>query len=197
MKVAVVCEDHTHDQFILRPLLEAALATLGKPRARVHIVSNPRLTGFDNLIRRLCEIVVRYELLADVIVVAFDVDCEDGRDGRSHKRSRVQQALSACQSPKVATVGAVQELEVWALWGSRGTLGIPWSTIREERHPKEVFFEPLVTQADRLTSDGGRSRLMELSLTPNIRSLTQGCPEVSLLIEDMRNIIFGVSEGEL
>jgi hypothetical protein len=196
VKVAVVCEDHTNDQYILRPVLEAVLAVLGKPHARVQVVSNPRLNGFDSMLSHLCAIIQRYEFLADVIVVAFDLDGEDGVDGRPHKRARIENALGACPSSKVAVVGAVQELEVWALWGARRELGTPWPIVRTEQHPKEVYFDPLIVGADRLTADGGRDRLMTRSLTPSVYSLARGCLEVQLLMEDVKNIIYGTGDDE-
>lgn len=170
-------------------MVGAILASLGKPRARIQIVSNPRITGFSSLLANLCDVVQRYAPQVDAIVVAFDTDGEDGEDGRPNKAARVRNALSRCPSPKVAIVGAIQELEVWALWGSRAQIDSSWGTVRAERDPKERYFDRLLTRADALLADGGRTRLVSLSLRPSFESLATGCSEVGDLRDDIKRVL--------
>ena len=94
-------------------------------------------------VRAACEFVERYRDISDAIVFVLDQDCEDGHDGRRNKRVRIENAVRKCDPEFAAStvVLAIQELEVWAIWGSREALGIPWDTIRAECHPKEVYFE--------------------------------------------------------
>src|SRR5262249_52067911 len=54
--------------------------------------------------------------------------------GRPDKHARAKNALNNCPSPKALTVGAEQEIEVWALWGSRAELP-PWAEVR--RGPRQ------------------------------------------------------------
>lgn len=167
MKVAFICEDHTNDQYIVKPLLEALMKALGKPRANVSPVTSPRLTGFDSLLRELCGMVKRYGRVASAVVVAFDLDGEDGQEGRPDKSAKVRYALEQCQGrpDNVFLLPVRQELEVAALWGARGTLAATWTEIRAEPHPKERFFDPLLERSDALSPDGGRTRLVEQSLS--------------------------------
>jgi hypothetical protein len=187
--VAVVCEDHTNDQYILRPLISAVLNHLGKPDGRVRIVSSPRIRGFDNLLAHVCDVVKRYSPLVDIVLVCFDLDGHDGAHGHPDKRARVLNALRRCPSPSTVVVGAHQEVEVWALWGSRQQLSKPWRTVRKEVHVKENYFDPLLTPADRLRADGGRTRLMAATLAAGIGSLVQAHPELGELVEGIRRAI--------
>ena len=83
-------------------------------------------------------------------------------------------------------VAARQELEVWALWGSRSKLGAPWNEVLDECHPKERFFEPLITAEDNKFPGRGRERLITVSLQQGWRSLCAGCPELAQLQGEFR-----------
>lgn len=187
-RVAVLCEDHTNDQYILRPLVRETLAHLGKPDARITVVSNPRIRGFDSLLARACDVIERYAKLVDLILVCYDLDGQDGSAGRTDKHARVKNALNNCPNSKTVTIGAEQEIEVWALWGSRAQLP-HWAEVRAEAHAKERYFDPLITSRDSIRADGGRSRLMESSLAAGITSLVQGCPELGELLTRIRDLV--------
>ncbi len=121
-KVAVLCEDHTNDRFIfLEPLVAAALRAIGVPRPRVWSVTNPRMSGgFSTLLTNLCAVVTRYHKTVDLVVVAFDLDGEDGLEGRPDKAARVRRALRECDAGAVNVVllGCVMEAEIYAIWGT-------------------------------------------------------------------------------
>jgi hypothetical protein len=40
-RVLVIPEDPTHDQYILKPVVEAMFRSLGKPNARVEVLKDP------------------------------------------------------------------------------------------------------------------------------------------------------------
>ena len=46
-KVLVIPEDPTHNGYILKPLVESILTDAGKPNARVTVLTNSRLQGYD------------------------------------------------------------------------------------------------------------------------------------------------------
>ncbi|MBV9869351.1 MAG: hypothetical protein JO214_01885, partial [Frankiaceae bacterium] len=142
-RVALVCEDHTLDQFVLRPVVEALLREVGKPRAIVRAVTDPQLRGIGDLKRELCGIVARYSTVSDLIIIAIDRDCLDAR------ADSFQALLDTCDGrEKAVLVVARQELEVWAMWGSRDDLGTRWAEVVEECHPKDVYFGRLFQQGD-------------------------------------------------
>jgi hypothetical protein len=190
MKVAFACEDPVNDQYIAGPVLKAALASLGKDRVQVTPVMNPRTKGFENLVAQACAILERYGSQANAVVFVIDVDCEDGRPGNRHKVVRMQNAVRNCEwAEKAVVVGAMQEVEVWALWGSRQDLPDDWPTVREHCDPKEAYFQPLQTKLDGATPDGGRKRLVSASLERGWDSLSAGCDELSALVDDLRPLV--------
>jgi hypothetical protein len=191
LKVAVVCEDHTLDQFVAIPVIAALLVAVGKPNAKVAAVTNPRVRGFENLIQHACPILGRYGAISDVVIFIVDLDCGGKSGGRRTKAERLQRKLSSCDvyPDKAIVVGAVNEIEVWALWGMRRELSRRWSDVRAECHPKEIYFDPLLLAGDRFTPDKGRKRLISLSLREGWDSLKQGCPELSRLEEAMRRLL--------
>lgn len=175
-RVMFVCEDHTLDQYILRPVLKSLLNYLGKPKADVRAVTDPKLSGIGDLRRDMCSIVTRYTVVSDLLIIAVDGDCVEDR------QSSFEEALAQCPGhEKALVVVARQELEVWAIWGSKDELGDGWSTITQECHPKETYFEGLAKPGDARRPDRGRTRLTSLSLGRGWRSLAQGCPELGEL----------------
>ena len=57
VRVLVIPEDPTLNGYILKPLVEMLLAEAGKPAARVTVLTNPRVRGYDEAVK-----VVRREL---------------------------------------------------------------------------------------------------------------------------------------
>ena len=75
---------------------------------------------------------------------------------------------------------AWQEIEVWASAGIDWKLKPAWlwDTIRNERDPKEHFFEPIVQARGLLGSPGrGRATLGE-EAARNYAKVRQNCPEI-------------------
>jgi hypothetical protein len=133
----------------------------------------------------------RYGEIADIIVVVVDVDCEDGERKPRNKPLAVRNAIGECpkHKEKVVVVMAIQELETWALWGERASLGVPWGTVLEECDPKEVSFEPLLTPVDRESADRGRKRLIAKTLAGGWQSFRSGCSEIADLEDQIRELL--------
>ncbi|MBB5869681.1 hypothetical protein F4553_003060 [Allocatelliglobosispora scoriae] len=188
-KAAILMEDHLNDQYILKPLIESMLASIGKPNSKVTVVTSPRIQGIDQLKRNLCGIVNTFAAKVDLMVIAFDQDGQDGANGGKSRNTQVEDWLSQCANSKVQLLCAIQEVEVWCLWGNRKDLGVPWSTVRSERDPKERFFDSLTTREDRLRPDKGRSRLITASLSGGFDSIAQGCSELADLRQRVKQMI--------
>ena len=188
-KVSVICEDHTLDQFVVRPVMAALLAYIGKPNAQVRVVTSPRIHGYEDLLRQVCELVDRWAIISDVVILAVDTDCEDGNTRPRNKPLSLANALRECErTENVVVVFARQEIEVWALWGIRSQLGVPWAEVLDDCDPKEAFFEPQVTDADRGRPDRGRTRLVASSLIAGWQSIKSGCEELAQLEIDIRSL---------
>ncbi|MGQ0719565.1 MAG: hypothetical protein ACT4NP_20065 [Pseudonocardiales bacterium] len=191
LRVFVACEDHTHDQYILKPVLECLLASIGRARAQVKIITAPRMRGIDALKSNACSILTLYGPLSDAVIFAFDADGLDGKDGRRDRKSSFISLLKGCanHADKAIVVAARQELEVWALWGNRSNLTVSWQAVRSEQHPKELFFDTLTNTADWRKPGKGRSRLIQDSLSTGWQSLKQGCEELQELEEELVKLL--------
>jgi hypothetical protein len=86
-------------------------------------------------------------------------------------------------------LSTLKEVEVWALWGNRDALGAGWNDVRAHCHPKEAYFDPLITENDRARVDGGRTRLIRDSLGAGWQSLRMGCPELQHLEDQLRHAL--------
>jgi hypothetical protein len=190
--VYVVCEDHTLDQYTVVPVVKEMMRSLGKPNATVRAVTNPRLQGISQVETLFDSLATRYAAIGDVVIFALDRDAEDGRRGRSDRAAKFRakvSALPASISRKVKVVLAVEETEVWALWGSRSRIAATWADVRRERDSKERYFDPLTTTADMRLPGAGRERLVRLSTDNGWGSLSSGCPELAELASDVRAVL--------
>jgi len=56
----VIPEDPTYNGHILKPLVERVMAEVGKPNAKVVVLSNPAMKGFEDARRQLDTIFEKY-----------------------------------------------------------------------------------------------------------------------------------------
>jgi len=148
------------------------------------------LNGIGDVETQFEKLVARYAAIGDFLVFSLDLDRCDGQEGRKDRQHSFNEKIAklpAHLAQKVVVVLAVQELEVWALWGSRSLLKANWSEVRCERDPKELYFDPIVTDADNKFPGRGRTRLIEQSLATGWHSIAQGCPELAELERDLRS----------
>jgi hypothetical protein len=179
MKVRIVPEDYPNDCLILKPIVKAMFAYLDKPRAQIDVHS-PRVRGWDA--------VKKIDLIQEIIdkfpTVHLFLVCVD-RDGHDQRRAILDdlesKARRLLRPPRVLLAEhAWQEIEVWALAGIDWKLKPAWSwdAIRNERDPKERFFEPVVQARGLLRSPGqGREQLGE-EAARNYSKVRQNCPEI-------------------
>jgi hypothetical protein len=190
-KVAIVCEDPTYDRYIAEPVIAKACEEIGRPRAQLRTVEWPRVYGVSQLKDAVCDYLHKWGPISDAVVFVVDADGEDGTDGRPDRARQFASAITACGEAlpcHVLTV-ALQELEVWALWGCYQQLGVSWDVVRSEPHPKERFFDPQVTKAELRTADRGRTRMIEASLSKGWHSLVVACPEIGALTAGLRQCL--------
>ena len=174
MKVLVIPEDPTLDQYILKPIVTRIFADLGKS-PRIGVLSNPRLRGvaqaLDSAI--LADIVSNHPMI-DLFLVLVDRDGDTRRSGLARQRETEHQGrLFVCLG--------IEEIEVWMLAIHREGLDVSWKEIRAEGHPKERFAQPFLEEkAPRLDPGGGRAWAMR-DLGARWRGVLQCCEELDEL----------------
>lgn len=177
MRVLVIPEDFTKDQYMLKPLIEAMFAAIGKPTAIVRVCQDPRFHGVDQLLdwEQLRPVLTRYQGMIDLFLICVD---RDGREGRRASLDRLEElAAEAMPERIVLAENAWQEIEVWVLAGHVLPKAWSWKTIRQEMHPKENFYVPFAAHRGVLDEPAqGRKRLAE-EAARQYRRVRSRCPE--------------------
>jgi hypothetical protein len=179
VKVLVIPEDPTLDQYILKPIVHRLFADLGRT-ARIDILSNPRLRGVDQALNQtvLTGIAETFRMI-DLFLVLVDRDGDPVRPALARTREGEH-------AEKLFVCLAVEEVEVWMLALHRDSLRASWNEIRAEMNPKERFALPFLRdRAPKLDAGGGRAWAMR-ELGAGWRGLLQVCPELQELRERLR-----------
>jgi hypothetical protein len=179
-RVLVIPEDPTHNGYILKPLVQALLADIGKPKARVEVLGNPRLEGYDHAMRAIkSELSDRYQYF-DLWLFFPDAD-----RANPIAMQALEQQVSAKGIP-LFCCPALPEVEIYACAGWRDKLGRPWAEVQGDTRMKENIFEPLLRQyGDSRRAGGGRDLLIAESLR-NLTLLLSLCPELKELRERLK-----------
>ena len=118
MKVLVIPEDFRKDQYLLRPIIAAMLAQLGKQRAKVVVLTDPLLGGVERALNvsEIKSVIDRYQGMVDLFLLCVD---RDGMEGRRSQLDRIEEQVREVLPAGKAFFGenAWQELEVRALAG--------------------------------------------------------------------------------
>jgi len=185
--VIVIPEDDRLDSYILTPVLKAALAWVGKPRATVRMVSKPHPRGIDTVLTTAFFDQVRRRYgMADLFLYCIDRDGSPANDARLLTAvQNAAQRLRATQNVDGRT--AHQEVEVWGLAAcDRTVLTDSFATIRAHRDPKEAFFDPAAESLGVHRGPGhGREHIGRLAGSMYSR-VRQRCPELQEIEEIFR-----------
>lgn len=186
-RILVIPEDPTYNGYILKPLVKALAEDAGKPRARIQILTDPHISGYNT-----AHDIIHDELPAryghyNLWIFMPDADCA------------TPEAMSALEAklknnPRMTTARllccpAKPEVEIYACAAYQKNITTHWSELREHRTFKEDVFEPLRKQvADLRSAGGGRETMINASLRnlPNLLSL---CPELRDLRDRIREIL--------
>jgi len=183
-RVLVIPEDPTYNGYILRPLVSRLLRECGKANARVQVLTDPKVQGFEHACASMPEICDRY---AHYDVLLFLPDA-DGRD-----REGLFAQLEAVAGPRLFCCAAEQEVEAWLLAGHteklREKFGRSWPEVHADVSVKEnVFSRFLKEYGDSNQPGGGREGLMQQTLG-NFRGLLDRCRELADLQERLRKAL--------
>lgn len=180
MKVLVIPEDPTLDQYILKPIVERLFQDVGR-RARVDVLSDPHLRGIDEALdSKMLARIIEENPMVDLFLIMVDRDCNRyGNEERAAAREQEHPGkLLACL--------AVQEVEVWMVALHREALDGAWKDVRADCDPKERYAEPLLRKLSSPTAVGhGRKQAMR-ELATQWSALVQRCEELARLRERLK-----------
>lgn len=190
--VLVIPEDPTKDQYVLAPLFSALMAAVGKPNARVRVMTDPAAQGVDQVLDAdFLETVVRRYPMVDLFVLAVDRDGRPGREDSVRHHTEGARAHLRESSFFLGTC-AHQEIEVWCLAGMQD---LPkewrWAEVREEPHAKELYYEPYASRRGLLDAPGDGREQLGREAAGRYRSISSRCPELSALEADVRAAVAG------
>jgi hypothetical protein len=159
------------------------LTECGKPHAKVQVLTNPKVQGFEHAKQKLPGIIERYRHF-DLILFAVD---SDGKD-----RTGVFASLESARespNPPLLCVAAVQEVETWLLAGHSEKLTRRWAEVRNDVSVKENVFAPFLDQyGDARRYGAGRDLLMNQALA-NYGRILQLCPELQELQDRIADLL--------
>lgn len=186
MNVLVIPEDPTHDQYILKPIVEQLFRDLERP-VRVDVLSRlpaddadkrptGRPSGVDHALdqKTVAAIVDDYRGMVDLFLLLVDRDCNRRRNVERARDREVEHAarLVACL--------AWEEVEVWMLALHVDKIEAAWKNVRAECDPREAFAEPLLQREGWQGPGRGRKAAMR-ALATQWRPLLSRCPELAEL----------------
>ena len=187
MRVLVIPEDFRKDQYMLKPIVTAMMAALGKPRAKVMICQDPLLGGISEALKwENIESIIKQYPMVDLFLLCVD---RDGNMGRATVLNNLETKATTILSPNSLFLAenAWQEIEVWILAGQDLPKEYNWQKIRQEINPKETYFLPFSQQRNLLDTPGeGRKPLGEEAAKRYDR-IRQLCPEDIVNLETRIN----------
>lgn len=181
VRVLVIPEDFRKDQYMLKPIVEAMVASAGKTNAQVRVCTDPLLGGVSQAMRwkRLDEIVDRYRGMVDLFLLCVDRDDEPGR----------RQALDALEATAAETYpsrvflaeNAWQEIEVWVLAGHDLPADWSWQEVRAHRDPKDAYYLPFARLRGVANEPAEGRKGLAVAACRRYRSMRSRCDELRSL----------------
>ena len=181
--VLAIPEDPTLNGHILKPLVQALLADAGRPTARVKILENPRVRGYDDALNA-----IRHSLHERYGWFALWLFFPDADRGSSEAMRKLESDLQA-EGVLLLCCPAEPEVEIYACAAFRGYMNETWSEARKNPRMKEEVFQPLLEiHGDSRRVGGGRDLMIRKSLK-NLPLLYRLCPELRVLRDQIAALV--------
>ena len=192
MNVLIIPEDFIRDEHVLLPIIKQMMAAIGRPKARITVCKDPRLSGTNKALKWewIEQVLNRHRGMVDLFLLCVDRDGDPTRRA-SLDRIEVQANAKLGAGRLFLAEHAWQELEVWILAGHDLPAEWTWKEIRAERDPKERFFLPFAKLRgvlDRPAEGRGALATEAASRYPKIR---KRCPEDVQSLESRIKAHFG------
>ena len=182
-KVLVIPEDPTHNGYILKPLMQAILADAGKPAAKVDVLTNPKLGGYDHAIRAIREELPDRYSFWDLWIFVPDAD-----RASPQAMSDLEDALAE-KTVRLLCCPAQPEVEIYACAAYRQEITGGWDAARQDPKMKEDVFLPLLQKhGDNRRAGAGRDLMIAESLK-NLQLLFRLCAELKALRDRIAQVI--------
>ncbi len=185
MNVLVIPEDFRKDQYILKPLIEAMLREVGRPRVRVLVCQDPLLGGIDQALKweRIKDVLDRYRGMVDVFLLVVD---RDGNPGRRIALDNIERNAMGCLSAGrlFLAENAWQEVEVWILAGHALPDDWQWQELRQHPNPKEAYFEPFAKSRGVVDGPGQGRKTLAREAAGDYKRIRQLCREDVASLEE-------------
>lgn len=187
MKVLIVCEDPTHDRYVVEPVVARLLADLGA-KARTEVLADPHLRGVDDLLAQLPSIIADNPMI-DLFVVVIDRD-GNRRNNVERLENAVAQLNKDASRGKLVGCCAIEEVEAWLLALHRDALPTAWPIVRRDCDVKERHALPFLRQRGCGGPGQGRKEAMR-ELGRGWRGLQQVCDEITALRRQIETSLQG------
>ena len=185
MNVLIIPEDFTKDQYILKPIVTAMMAELGKPQAKVRVCTDPRLGGISQALKwERIQDIIENRPMVDLFLLCVD---RDGIDTRKRALGSLEEKAVPILKSNQGFFGenAWQEVEVWVLAGLDLPADWSWKDIRVEKNPKEMYFRTYAKQHGlESLPDEGRKQLAQEAARNYAKRIRSRCPEDIAALEE-------------
>jgi hypothetical protein len=180
MRVLVIPEDSRRDKDLLKPLIQALMAELGRPRAKVRVCEKPVLGGVAEALKweRIQGIIELWGGQTDLFLLLVDRDGAQNA-GRSFTLASLEQRSIGLLGDETALLGelAIEEVEVWVLAGHDLPSEWRWKDIRAETNPKERYFASFLAEHRKIVDDAAGRAIVAEEAARSIRRILARCPE--------------------
>ena len=171
----VIPEDPLQNGHILKPLVQAIMRDVGRPNAKVKVLTRPRVRGYDHAVRTIRDALHASYGFIDLWLFFPDAD-RTSRDAMRNLEARV-----AAKGVTLLCCAAQPEVEIYACAGLRNDVQEAWEEVRWHPRMKEEVFDTLLARhGDSGRPGAGRDLMIARSLG-NLRLLFQLCPELRCL----------------
>ena len=175
LSVLVIPEDPLQNGHILKPLVRALMRDVGRRSAKVNVLTQPRVRGYDQAVRT-----IRNSLYANYGFMDLWLFFPDA-DRATRDAMRALETHVAAEGVMLMCCAARPEVEIYACAAYRGHIREAWGQIRQHPRMKEEIFNPLLTEQGNPRRPGGGRDLMVAQSLRNLPLLFQLCSELRCL----------------
>lgn len=175
IRVLVIPEDPQQNGHILKPLVQAIMQDVGRPAAKVKLLTKPRVRGYVQAVDTIRNELPEAYGYMDLWLFFPDADRAVTKVMKSLETQVFANRITLfCCAPQ-------PELEIYACAAYRKHMRIAWNQARAHPRMKEKVFEPLLQKhGDPQRPGKGRDLMIHESLK-NLKRLFQLCPELQHL----------------